>query len=91
MSFKVGHQNNRMMVYLSEYVTENCKGRAHPRPKQLDSYTVDEQAEHYETLAEESCQYCAGSGGVIECDFEDRGYYQVSHEYFEPCDCIDQE
>ena len=80
-----------MMVYPSEYVTENCKGREHPRPKQLDHYTVCEQAEYYKNLAEDSCQYCSGYGGVVESDFEDCGYYEVSHEYFEPCDCTDQE
>ena len=53
--------------------------------------TANEQAEYYKSFAEDSCNICSGSGGVLENEYEDRGYYQVPYEYFEPCECIDQD
>tara|TARA_R100001443_G_scaffold116061_2_gene135463 strand:- start:1070 stop:1306 length:237 start_codon:yes stop_codon:yes gene_type:complete len=78
------------MVYPSKSIPD-CKGRAHPRPVQLERMTAEEQAEYFKEFAETSCKYCFGSGGVLEFEYEERGYYQVPHEYFEPCDCIDKE
>ena len=80
-----------MMVYLSNLLLGSCKGRLHPRPKQLEDMTANEQAEYYKSFAEDSCNICSGSGGVLENEYEDRGYYQVPYEYFEPCECIDQD
>jgi hypothetical protein len=53
--------------------------------------TAQEQAEYFSRFAETSCEYCSGDGGVLEIEYEERGYYQVPHEFFEPCQCTDQE
>jgi hypothetical protein len=53
--------------------------------------TAEEQADYFKEFAETTCKYCSGDGGVLEFEYEERGYYQVPHQFFEPCDCIDQE
>lgn len=79
-----------MMNYPSKSIPD-CNGRAHPRPAQFECMTAQEQAEYFSRFAETSCKYCSGDGGVLETEYEERGYYQVPHEFFEPCQCTDQE
>ncbi len=76
------------MAYLSEVIVTDCKGRAHPRPRQFDTMTTDEQSQHCSKYADIHCKDCSGDGGHYHTDTFDHGYYSTTADSFEPCDCV---